>query len=137
MRYLLDTNMISEPMKLETNAGILSRLALDSIFSCTSATVWHELWYGINLLDDGKRKSKLASYLNLLSEEGFEVLPFCKKAAHWLAVERVRLKTKGIIPAKYDSEIAAVAVVNQLVVVTRNVDDFSIFKDLAIESWFD
>ena len=39
--------------------------------------------------------------------------------------------------ALYDSEIAAVACVNQLVVVTRNTDDFLIINDLEIENWFD
>ena len=137
MKYLLDTNIISEPMKLEANIGVMNRLALESIFSCTSATVWHELWYGVNLLKDGKRRDGLESYLYFLSDDGFSVLPFCKKAAEWLADERVRLKGKGIIPTKYDSEIAAVASVNQLVVVTRNTEDFLAFNNLAVENWFD
>lgn len=136
MKYLLDTNIISEPMKLEPNSEVMNRLALDSIFSCTSATVWHELWHGVKLLDKGKRRNELESYLNLLCDDDFSILPFCQAAAEWLAEERVRLKAKGIKSAKYDSEIAAVASVNQLVVVTRNTDDFVIFDDLLVENWF-
>ena len=109
MRYLLDTNIISEPMKQKANKEMMNKLALNSILSCTSATVWHELWHGVRLVDDSKRKDELASYLDFLSEDDFEVLPFCKQAAEWLAEERVRLKKQGILPAKYDSEIAAVA----------------------------
>ena len=75
--------------------------------------------------------------MNLLCDDGFSILPYCQKAAEWLAEERVRLKSKGIIPAKYGSEIAAVASVNQLIVVTRNTEDFMIFNDLLIENWFD
>lgn len=137
MKYLLDTNIISEPMKPTANISVMNRLALNSILSCTSATVWHELWHGVQQLDDGKRKRSLAAYLNVLSEDGFTVLPFCKSAAEWLAAEKIRLKNRGIIPAKYDSEIAAVAFVNQHVVVTRNIDDFVIYKDLVVENWFD
>ena len=137
MKYLLDTNIISEPMKLQANAKLMNRLALDSIFSCTSATVWHELWHGVKLLNDGMRKSELESYLNLLIDDGFAILPYCKDAAEWLADERVRLKSKGIIPPKYDSEIAAVASVNQLTLVTSNTDDFSFFHDLSVENWSD
>ena len=37
MKYLLDTNIISEPMKPEANIGVMNRLAVESIFSCTSA----------------------------------------------------------------------------------------------------
>ena len=124
-------------MKLEPNSVVMNRLALDSIFSCTSATVWHELWHGVKLLNNGKRRNELESYLNLLCDDGFSILPFCQKSAEWLAEERVRLKAKGIIPAKYDSEIAAVAIVNQLVVVTRNTEDFMVFNDLRIENWLD
>ena len=124
-------------MKPEANAGVLNRLASDSIFSCTSATVWHELWYGVKLLNDGKRKIELESYLNILSEDDFIVLPFCQKAAEWLAEERARLNAKGITPATYGSEIAAAASVNQLIIVTRNTDDFLIFNDLTVINWFD
>ncbi len=124
-------------MKPKANIGVMNRMALDSIFSCTSATVWHELWHGIKLLDDGIRKTELESYLNLLSDDGFTVLPYCQKAAEWLAEERIRLKAKGIIPPKYDSEIAAVSSVNQLIIVTRNIDDFSFFNGLSVENWFD
>ena len=124
-------------MKLQANYRVMDRLALDSIFSCTSATVWHELWYGIKLLENSKRRNELESYLNLLREDDFSILPFCKNAAEWLAEERARLKSKGIIPAKYDSEIAAVASVNQLIVVTRNTEDFKAFNGLRVENWFD
>lgn len=124
-------------MKLQADAKIMNRLALDSIFSCTSATVWHELWHGVKLLNDGMRKSELDSYLNLLIDDGFTILPYCQEAAEWLADERVRLKSEGIIPPKYDSEIAAVASVNQLTLVTRNTDDFSFFHGLSVENWFD
>ncbi len=137
MKYLLDTNIISEPMKLQADARIMNRLALDSIFSCTSATVWHELWHGVKLLNDGMRKSELESYLNLLIDDGFTILPYCQEAAEWLADERVRLKSEGIIPPKYDSEIAAVASVNKLTLVTRNTDDFSFFHGLSVENWLD
>jgi len=137
MKYLLDTNIISEPMKKNPNIEMMNKLAIESIFSCTSATVWHELWHGIHLLKNGKRKDELASYLKLLADDDFTIHPFCQKSAEWLAKERVRLKKKGITPSKYDSEIASVAVVNQLTIVTRNVDDFVIFNGLQVINWFE
>ena len=136
MKYLLDTNIISEPMKSKPNIEMMNKLSLESILSCTSATVWHELWHGVHLLQNGKRKDALASYLNLLSDDGFSILPFCQKSAEWLAKERVRLKEKGLTPSKYDSEIASVAYVNQLIIVTRNVDDYKIFDGLRVQNWF-
>lgn len=137
MKYLLDTNILSEQTKQNPDAGVTKRWELDSIFSCTSATVWHELWHGIHLMDDGKRKQGLVEVLEMLRKNGFEVLPFCREAAEWLAMERIRLKRQGITPTKYDSEIAAVAVVNNLIIVTRNVDDFKICAGVRVENWFE
>ena len=136
MKYLLDANIISEPTKRQPDPDVTGRLQLDSIFSCTSATVWHELWHGIHLLDNGQRKHELSAYLEMLRDDGFSVVPFDLKAAEWLATERVRLKHLGLTPAKYDSEIAAVAVVNQLIVVTRNTKDFAMFEGIRLENWF-
>jgi tRNA(fMet)-specific endonuclease VapC len=136
MKYLLDTNIISEPMKQQPNQNMMNRLALDSIFACTSATVWHELWHGIHLLPNGERRIDLESYLKQLKKDDFSILPFCHMSAEWLAKERVRLRKQGVTPAKYDSEIAAVATINQLTIVTRNVDDYSVFEGLHVENWF-
>jgi tRNA(fMet)-specific endonuclease VapC len=42
----------------------------------------------------------------------------------------------GRPPAFADAQIAAVAIANQLVLVTANVKDFSRFEGLVVESWF-
>ena len=136
MKYLLDTNIISEPTRLKPNPNVIKKLELESIFSCTSATAWQELWHGIHLLEESKRKDALKDYLKQLAEDGFKILPFCQQSAEWLAKERAKLKRKGIIVSKYDSEIAAVAYVNQLTLVTRNTNDFAVFNDIHIENWF-
>lgn len=135
MKFLLDTNVISEPMKPQPNPNVLKQLELNSIFSCTSATVWLELWHGIHQMDEGNRKSGLIEYLQLLIDDGFEILPFCHASAEWLAKERVTLSKAGITVTKYDSEIAAVAVANELTVVTNNTRDFLIFDDLEVVNW--
>lgn len=136
MRYLLDTNIISEQTKRIPDSNVMKRLELDSIFSVTAAMAWQELWYDIHCYQEGKRKQQLTSYLDVLIEDGLVILPFCKDAAEWLAAERARLKRQGLIPTQYDSEIAAVAAVNNLILVTRNTDDFVMFPDLRVENWF-
>ena len=72
-QYLLDTNIISEPMKPRPNPNVMKQLELNSIFSCTSATVWMELWHGIHQMPGGKRKRGLTDYVQLLVDDGFEV----------------------------------------------------------------
>jgi tRNA(fMet)-specific endonuclease VapC len=64
-------------------------------------------------------------------------LPYDERAATWHAIERDRLTKQGKTPPHLDSQIAAIAVVNRLTLVTRNVADFDAFQDLLIENWFD
>ena len=73
--------------------------------------------------------------LLVLVEDGFEVLPFCKASAEWLAKERVVLSQKGVTAIKYDCEITAVGVVNQITLVTNNTSDFLIIDDLEVVCW--
>jgi len=65
LKFLLDTNIISEPMKHEPNKGVINRWLWIVFFACTSAAVWHELWYGVKLLNSVR-----------LKEESFKVLAF-------------------------------------------------------------
>jgi len=64
------------------------------------------------------------------------ILSYDKSAARWLAKERHRLISTGNTPAKEDSEIASVAMVNKLILITRNTVDFELFDGLIIENWF-
>lgn len=64
------------------------------------------------------------------------VLPFDTEAATWQANERARLRRLGQPPAYADSQIAAIAAINGLVLVTRNLDDFRAFEGLTMENWF-
>ncbi|MEA3360272.1 MAG: VapC toxin family PIN domain ribonuclease, partial [Thermodesulfobacteriota bacterium] len=63
------------------------------------------------------------------------ILPYDDRAAEWHAKERARLSAKGATPSFVDGQIAAIASVNGLVLVTRNVDDFKTFLDLKLENW--
>ena len=56
--------------------------------------------------------------------------PPWQSSAEWYAKQRVRLKAQGKIPAYANGEIASIAAVNNLTLVTRNTDDFSDFKGL-------
>ncbi|MBW4515079.1 MAG: hypothetical protein KME11_07630 [Timaviella obliquedivisa GSE-PSE-MK23-08B] len=64
------------------------------------------------------------------------LLPYAAAAAEWFAQERARLSAIGKTPAYADGQIAAVAQVNNLIVVTNNVKDYADFQNLQIENWF-
>ncbi|MCU0490681.1 MAG: hypothetical protein MUD01_03645 [Chloroflexaceae bacterium] len=49
--------------------------------------------------------------------------------------ERARLVARGLTPAFADSQIAAIAVTNQLIFVTFSTADYVNFAGLALEDW--
>ena len=135
LRYLLDTNIASAPVSKTPDAGILQRLEAHGPECAIPAPVWHELIYGCRRLPAGKRRVALEAYLNDVVRESFPVLPYDEVAAAWHGVERARLEALGRPTSYVDAQIAAIAQVNQLVLVTANRKDFAHFKDLKIEDW--
>lgn len=59
MKYLLDSNILLEPMKPNANARVIRRL----------------------VVDDGVRKQRLSHYFAMLKEDGLGILPFFYCAA--------------------------------------------------------
>jgi tRNA(fMet)-specific endonuclease VapC len=101
----------------------------------TAAPVWHEIEFGRLRLPTGRRRTAIEALIDALSAV-LVVLPYDTRAATWHASERARLSGLGKVRPFVDGQIAAIAAVNDLVLVTRNVRDFSSFSGLAIESWF-
>jgi tRNA(fMet)-specific endonuclease VapC len=65
----------------------------------------------------------------------FPILPYDEAAATWHGEERVRLDALGRPAPFVDGQIAAIAHVNGLVLVTTNDRDFARFAGLAVENW--
>lgn len=63
------------------------------------------------------------------------ILDYDRRAAEWHASERARLMAAGRTPPFIDGQIAAVARVNDLTLVTRNQRDFRWFEGLRMERW--
>ena len=134
LRYLLDTNILSEPSRRSPDRGVRSRLHAHADEVCTAAPIFHELRYGLALVPDGARKQQLARYLKQIQR--LEILPYDGDAARWHAEERARLTGRGQTPPFVDGQIAAIAATNQLTLVTRNTSDFDGFANLSLENWF-
>lgn len=135
LRYLLDTSVLSAPISKQPNAEIVRRLARHGRECAIAAPVWHELTYGAGRLPRGRRRSAIESYLQDVVLASFPVLGYDEAAATWHGRERARLDKLGR-PAPYaDGQIAAIARVNDLVLVTCNVKDFARFEDLEVEDW--
>jgi tRNA(fMet)-specific endonuclease VapC len=97
--------------------------------------VWHELTYGCRRLPKGKRRSALDAYLRDVVRNSFPILPYDEAAAEWHGEERARLESIGRPAPFVDGQIAAIAHVQGLVLVTINHEDFGRFKELKVENW--
>ncbi len=65
----------------------------------------------------------------------FPILAYDEAAADWHGRERARLEALGRTVPFLDGQIASIAQVNGLTLVTFNVKDFARFKDLSATNW--
>ena len=133
--YLLDTNVLSEPIKSQPDRRTLESLSEHDGELATCSVVWHELCFGVARLATSKKRSAIEAYLEEAVRSILPILPYDQEAAAWHARERARLSKRGRPPSAADGQIAAIASVNDLIVVTANVKDFRRFKDLVVEDW--
>lgn len=135
LRYLLDTNVLSEPAKPRPDPAVVARLNSEHGRIAMGAPVWNELIYGVYRLPVSRRRLTLEAYVRGVLEPTIPILPYDARAAEWHALERARLTSIGRTPAYVDGSIAAIAHANQLILVTRNLSNYQAFSELSIEDW--
>lgn len=126
MKYLLDTNVVS--LVARKNRAAIRRYERHLDDCALASVVWHELVFGVGAMKDGPAKKQFVAFYETLQ---MPVLPYDRKAADHHARERARLKSSKFV----DGQIAAIAVTEELVLVTANVDDFKAFRGLEIQDW--
>lgn len=137
LRFLLDTNTLSEPRKKNPNAAVLEKLKQHDGVIAIASVVWHEIWFGCQRLPLSRRRQEIEHYLSNIVQPTMPILAYETKSAQWHADERARLSSIGQSPPFVDGQIAAIAVINNLTLVTRNTTDFENFSDLHLENWYD
>jgi len=136
IKYLLDTNILSELSKSKPNANVVSHINQNGDNCSTASVVIHEINFGINRLAEGKLKNNLRLFLKQLETYKFQIYPYDTEAACYHALERAKLVKKGLTPAFVDGQIAAIASTNNLILVTRNTSNFINYSHLSLEDWF-
>jgi tRNA(fMet)-specific endonuclease VapC len=135
MKYLLDTNVLSEAVKSVPDKNVMAMFEKHQDEIITAAPVWHELQFGCERLPKSYKKEIIESFLNNIVKRSMLILPYDQKAAEWHAKERARLSSRGITVSFVDAQIASIAGANDLILVTRNVVDFKPFSKLKLENW--
>ena len=132
---ILDTNVISELMRIRPEPAVVNWLArngTDSLY--TTAITRAEILAGIAVLPEGKRRRELESSAARAFAEGFitKILPFDQEAApHFAAVIAARRGNEKIA----DAMIAAIARLHGAAVATRDVKDFTDCGIVVRDPW--
>jgi len=114
----------------------MQRLIDQSEELATAAVVYHEMLFGLRRLPESRRRQAIAAYLQEEVETKLVILPDDAEAANWHAAERARLVSTGRTPPFLDRQIVAIAVVNELILVTNNTSDYADFQQLQLQNWF-
>lgn len=99
-----------------------------------ASPTWHELRFGLERLQPSRRRVQLEEFLRAI-QPTVDIVPYDDLAAEWHARERARLERGGYVSAVIDAQVAAIAAVRDLTLVTDNLKHFDRFEGLSIENW--
>ena len=135
---LLDTNVVSEPLKLNADPTVIAWIDAQVIETLYLSTVSvTEMRYGIAVLPDGKKKESLRTSLDERILPLFEsrILPFDMEAAEICAELRARARAAGQGIGTADSYTAGIAAAKGFNVATRDTQPFEAMGLSVINPW--
>ena len=124
---LLDTNVVSEVMRVAPSPAVLAWLnEQDSTTLFVSTVTIAEIEYGLRVLPDGKRRTGLRDRLEHFLAQAFEgrIRDFDQAAARSYGEVMGGRREIGRPMSVPDGQIAAIARACGYAVATRNVADF-------------
>jgi tRNA(fMet)-specific endonuclease VapC len=129
MRYLLDANAVISLLNDKTSktAQRARREMVGDV--AVSAIVAHELFYG------AFKSRRAIQNLALIDALQFEILEFDKEDARQAGEIRALLASNGTPIGPYDVLIAGQALARDMILVTRNTQEFGRVIGLQIEDW--
>jgi toxin FitB len=138
MSLLLDTNVVSEGLKPQPNAGVVAWMDnVDEDQVYISVVTLTELRYGIERSAAGSRRKRLEEWLQRELPKRFD--------GRILAVDEIIADASGRIVARseaaghpieaIDAFLAATAEVHRLTLVTRNQSDFKAVLKTTLNPW--
>lgn len=136
--YLLDTNIVSEFSKKRPNQNVIALYEARKNMCAISAVTWQELTYGVSKMPEGNRKDSISAFTEDL-KNNFEIIPYDEFSANICGQLLGTCEKCGKILPYGDTQIAATAIANGMVLVTRNGSDFSEATErsfLRVEDWF-
>jgi tRNA(fMet)-specific endonuclease VapC len=131
--YLFDTDVLSHVLKKQRSAGLMARLqATPPASQFTNAVNVAEIYFGV-LRQEGR-----AGLLRYYENEIFPrlvVLPFDRESARIFGRIKADLEKRGLPRFEADLQIAAVAIANNLTLVSGNIKHYRGIPGLRVENW--
>ncbi|RKU04892.1 VapC toxin family PIN domain ribonuclease [Burkholderia sp. Nafp2/4-1b] len=135
---LVDTNVISEPLRREPSAAVIEWLDAQNVDTLFLAAIsLAEMRFGVAALAVGRRRDSLHQSLEQRVVPLFRgrILPFDDAASQAYASLRAKARATGNAMAPADGFIAAIAAANGLIVATRDVAPFEAAGLRVIDPW--
>jgi tRNA(fMet)-specific endonuclease VapC len=131
MNFLLDSNTCIQYLngRSLSVARKIKATQNEEIFVCS--VVKAEMYFGAKRSQNPvKTRAEQDAFLNL-----FQSLPFDDDAAEIYSDIRADLASRGTLIGPNDLIIAAIAIANNLILITHNTREFSRVKALRLEDW--
>lgn len=135
---LLDTNVISEPLRVAPDARVLDWIDAQPVETLyLSAITVAELRVGIAKMPAGKNRDRLHDRIEtqVLPRFSGRVLAFDLAATQPYADLMTKARAAGVVVGNYDGCIAAIALANGLTVATRDTRPFKAAGVAVIDPW--
>ena len=130
MRYLLDTNIVSDLIRNPQGRVAQHIRKIGEARVCTSIIVAAELRYGATKTGSPRLSAQVDTVLKAL-----EVLPIDTPADDAYGLLRTRLEQAGRPISGNDMLIAAQALALGYTIVTDNQKEFARVRGLSVENW--
>ena len=135
---LLDTNVLSELVRPNPAPNVINWLAAQSPSAIFTTTITQaEIFYGLRLLPEGRRRLELTAAISLIFDQDLtgRVLPFDRDAAISFADLAAERRHAGNPICQLDAQIAAIARAHGATLATRNTRDFSGCGIALLDPW--
>jgi predicted nucleic acid-binding protein len=119
MKFLCDTNIISELARPQPNSGVLQWSADVSSITLSVITL-EEISYGLT----SRPNTRIQAWFGQFLDSYCQIIPITPEIALLTGKMRGKLRNQGKTRSQADMLIAATAQIYQLTLVTRNTRDF-------------
>ena len=135
---ILDTNVLSELMRLKPSARVAAWVAKQPAAELFTTSITEaEIFYGIELLTKGKRRDGLLLAAEAMFDDDLagRIFGFDSDAARVFSKIAVHRRALGRTISHADAQIAAIAQVRGAKLATHNVADFTDCDLEVVDPW--